>query len=98
LTISLFTNAGFDITGDSLMRYSQDYYLLTLSMILIFLGGVGFFALIEMKQFVYNRLNKQRFKFSLYVKIVFKIHVYLVLLGAVLIAFLEKNQFLVSLQ
>lgn len=94
LTISLFTNAGFDITGDSLVRYANDYYVLSLSMILIFLGAVGFWALVEFKHFVFSKIDHQKFQFSMYVKLIFKMHLGLVLLGAIIIAFFENNLFL----
>ena len=43
LTISMFTNAGFDISPtSSLFMYKNDYFMQTLAMVLMFLGAVGF--------------------------------------------------------
>ncbi len=93
LTISLFTNAGFDITGDSLMRYANDYYLQSIAMLLIFLGAVGFWALVEFKHFVLAKVDHKKYKFSRYVKLIFKLHFGIVLIGAILIAFFENHYF-----
>ncbi len=40
--VSAFCNAGFDLFGDSLMRYSQDPIVCLTVMLLIVLGGLGF--------------------------------------------------------
>ncbi|MCZ2118334.1 TrkH family potassium uptake protein [Levilactobacillus brevis] len=37
-----FCNAGFDVFGDSLMRFRNDFYLLLVTIILIIGGGLGF--------------------------------------------------------
>lgn len=42
-SISAFCNAGIDVIGpDSLCRYSENYYILFVTMLLIVLGGLGF--------------------------------------------------------
>lgn len=94
LTISLFTNAGFDITGSSLTNYANDYFVLTIGIILVFLGAVGFWVLVEFKDFLKAKVNRKRFTFSVYVKIIVKMHLGLVLLGAIFIAIFEHNNFL----
>jgi Trk-type K+ transport system membrane component len=85
LTISLTANAGFDITGDSLFRYLNDYPFQLMAMFLMFVGAVGFWPLIEVKDFIQAKLNKKRFRFSLFTKVLVIMHVALWVFGAVLI-------------
>ena len=40
--ISAVTNSGFDVTGNSILPFSHDYFFLTCIMILIFIGGSDF--------------------------------------------------------
>jgi Trk-type K+ transport system membrane component len=98
LTVSLFTNAGFDITGESLVVFAnnQDYIALTIFMLLIFSGSVGYWVLVETKEFIVAKLNKRKFKFSIFVKIIFFMHILLYLLGALMFMILESNHFLID--
>lgn len=41
-SISAYCNAGFDIFGDSLIIFQNDYYVLLILSLLIILGGLGF--------------------------------------------------------
>jgi Trk-type K+ transport system membrane component len=66
-SVSATTNGGFDITGNSLVPYFDDYFVQIINMILIILGAIGFPVLIELKEFLTNK-NKN-FRFSLFTKI-----------------------------
>ena len=63
------TNAGFDLTGNSLFSFDEDYLLQVYFMIVIIIGGLGFPVLIDIKRFVLAKKNKERFRFSLFSKI-----------------------------
>lgn len=67
MSVSATTNAGFDITGNSLMLYHHDYFVQFITMILIILGAIGFPVLIEVKSFLSNKVPN--FRFSLFTKI-----------------------------
>lgn len=41
-SISAYCNAGFDILGDSLVNFQNDYYVLLILSLLVILGGLGF--------------------------------------------------------
>lgn len=87
MAVSATTNAGFDITGASLMPYYNDYFVQTLTMILIVLGAIGFPVLIEVKSF----LKKiPEFRFSLFTKITTITFGLLLAFGAVMIFILES--------
>ena len=91
--ISSYTNAGFDIFGDSLYRFARDYFVQTVTMVLIFLGAIGFPVLLEVREYFIQR-SKRTFRFSLYTKMTTFMFVALILAGAVSIFFMGSHDFL----
>ncbi len=93
--LSSYTNSGFDIFGDSLYRFSKDYFVQTLTMILLILGALGFPVLIEIR----TKLSKKYpdFRFSLYTKLTTSTFFILILLGALSFFLLEKDLFMANL-
>lgn len=91
-SVSATTNAGFDITGQSLIPYKNDYFVQFITIILITLGAIGFPVLIETKDYL---LNKQRSKhhFSLFTKITTITFGLLLVFGTLIIWLFEYNQF-----
>src|SRR5690625_2124613 len=69
-TISAISNAGFSIENNSLMNYSDDYFVQIIYMFLIIFGAIGFPVLMETKAFlIWLRKRKKRpFQFSLFTK------------------------------
>jgi len=86
-SVSAFCNAGFDIfgTGASLVSLNSDPVVLCTLMVLIVVGGLGFFVWEEMA-----RVRRFR-KFSVYTKLVLLTTGALILSGAALILVLEWN-------
>lgn len=68
-SVSATTNAGFDITGQSLQPFAHDYFVQFIHMILIILGAIGFPVLIELKNYLMRKNLKERFNFTLNTKI-----------------------------
>lgn len=93
LTISMFTNAGFDISpgGDSLMMYSQDYFMQSLAMTLMVLGAIGFWPLAEFKMFIEAKIKKQKYTFSLFTKILVSMHLGLWIVSAIMVFVVEQT-------
>ncbi|WP_026021711.1 TrkH family potassium uptake protein [Bacillus timonensis] len=89
--VSATTNAGFDITGQSLMPYANDYFVQFITVILIILGAIGFPVLVELKDFLLNK--KGRYRFSLFTKLTTVTFLSLVVFGTFLILLLEFNHF-----
>lgn len=87
-SITATTNGGFDITGESLMPYFNDYFVQIINMILIILGAIGFPVLIEVKEFISNK--QKYFRFSLFTKITTSIFAVLLTVGAIGIFLLES--------
>ncbi|MBE6015514.1 MAG: potassium transporter TrkH [Lachnospiraceae bacterium] len=94
-SVSAFCNAGIDIIGpDSLMSYSGDYYIMTVTMLLIILGGIGYIVLlnIEMKIDLMNRIRHVHSKFVRmreHTKLAITVTLVLIIVGALLILVLE---------
>ena len=84
-SISAFCNAGFSLFSDSIMRYKGDLIVNLTFMILIILGGIGFLVLLELFQYGKNRT------LSLHTKLALNISLILILIGAVIIFFIEFN-------
>ncbi|MBT2287819.1 Trk family potassium uptake protein [Paenibacillus albidus] len=96
-SISIFNNAGFDLFGDvhgpfsGLTRYVNDPIVNITSILLIFLGGIGFIVLSDVLDF------RRRKRLTLHSKVVLWTSTLLVLLGAVVFFWLELNHTLKSL-
>ncbi len=86
-SISAFCNAGFDIFGygDSLMRFSSDPVVCITLMVLVAVGGLGFFVWEEVV-----RVHSWK-KFSVYTKLVLLASLILTVGGAACFCLLEWN-------
>ncbi|WP_077617377.1 TrkH family potassium uptake protein [Bacillus sinesaloumensis] len=89
--VSATTNAGFDITGNSLVPYANDYFVQFITIILIVLGAIGFPVLVELKDFLFEK--KGRYRFSLFTKLTTVTFLSLVIFGTLIIFLLESNHF-----
>ncbi|SIS38289.1 TrkH family potassium uptake protein [Salimicrobium flavidum] len=89
--VSAMTNGGFDITGASLIPFQDDYFVQFINMMLIIAGAIGFPVLIEVKQYLFE--SGERTRFSLFAKLTTITFFALIVLGAVMIVFLEFNHF-----
>lgn len=90
-SISIFNNAGFDLFGDihepftGLTRFVNDPVINITSMVLIFLGGIGFIVLSDLVDFPKRR------RLTLHSKVVLWTSLILVVIGALLFFLLEFN-------
>ena len=87
-SVTATTNGGFDITGESLQPYVDDYFIQIVNMLLIILGAIGFPVLIELKEFLSN--ETKNFRFSLFTKITTSIFGMLLVVGTIGILILES--------
>lgn len=83
--ISAFCNAGFDLMGDSFVRYTENYIVNLTVMALIVIGGIGFTVI--------NDIRRQRraSRWSLHTKIVIFITGVLILAGFIFYFVVEYN-------
>src|SRR5699024_11315991 len=63
-TISAVSNGGFDITGQSLQFYQNDYFVQMITMLLIIFGAIGFPVLIEVKEYLFTDRKSTRLNSS----------------------------------
>lgn len=84
-SISAFCNAGFSLFSDSIMRYKGDLIINLTFMGLIVLGGIGFLVLLELFQYGKNGT------LSLHAKLALRISLILILIGFIMIFFIESN-------
>jgi potassium uptake TrkH family protein len=92
-SISATTNAGFDITGASLIPYANDYFVQIINILLLTLGAIGFPVLIEVKGFLLRKNKKAPYPFSLFTKITTVTFIGLLVFGTIAIFTLEYNRF-----
>lgn len=85
--ISAFCNAGFSLFPDSLVRYAKDPYVLTVIMVLIIAGGLGFLVFDDIGKV----LKQKRKRLSVHTKLVLVTSLLLILLAA-LVFFLIEDQ------
>lgn len=95
-SLSAFTNAGFDITGQSLIPFADDYYVQLVVILLIFAGAIGFPVLLELKEY-FSKKNPN-FKFSLFTKITTTTYFAVFLIGVIGIWLLELGHYYVGLE
>ena len=88
-SVSATTNAGFDITGSSMIPFAHDYFVQTINIILLTLGAIGFPVLIEFKEFLKRKHQPTQFRFSLNTKLTTVTFACLLLFGTVMILVFE---------
>ncbi|QHW33562.1 TrkH family potassium uptake protein [Paenibacillus rhizovicinus] len=97
-SVSATTNAGMDITGQSLVPYAGDYFVQLVTVALIVFGAIGFPVLIEVKTFLTGRRRKLTppFRFSLFTKLSTSTYFILLAIGTMLIWLFERSYFLIG--
>lgn len=91
--ISAVTNSGFDVTGTSLIAYANDYFFLSMIILLIIIGGIGFPVIMEVKEWLFFKKKRRGypFRFSLFSKLAISSFIILFVLGALFIYLLERQ-------
>ncbi|MBP1968275.1 Trk-type K+ transport system membrane component [Virgibacillus natechei] len=93
-TISAVTNGGFDITGQSLIPFQDDYFVQFIMMLLIIFGAIGFPVLIEVKEYIFAKSESRgKMRFSLFTKVTTSTFLILVVVGALFIYILDAGNF-----
>lgn len=93
-TISAISNGGFDITGQSLIPFKDDYFVQFMNMLLIIFGAIGFPVLIEVKEYLFSKHDKRKFmRFTLFTKLTTVTFFSLIIIGALFIYILDSTNF-----
>lgn len=90
-SVSAFTNAGFDLFGNSLIDFKQDYLMQTATGILLLAGAIGFPVLLELYSFFNARRGRERFRFSLYTKVTTFTFGFLLIAGFAIVLLFETR-------
>lgn len=92
-SISAFCNAGFSLFRDSFTAYSGDPYINLIMMALIFLGGIGFVVIVDVWNLRTRAVDKRPaiYRLSVQTKVVLSVSLILILVGALVIFFLEGD-------
>ncbi|WP_066289854.1 TrkH family potassium uptake protein [Bacillus sp. FJAT-29937] len=94
-SVSATTNAGMDITGESLAPYAGDYFVQLITIIQIILGAIGFPVLIEVKDYLFRKKmeSEHPFRFSLFTRLTTVTYGILLVIGTILILLFEFQHF-----
>lgn len=90
-SVATFNNSGFDLVGNfqSLIPYRDDVWLNMVTAVLIFLGGIGFLVIREVRE---KKLKWKRY--SMHTKIVLSVSFVLIVIGTILLKLTEKISWL----
>ncbi|ARK31653.1 TrkH family potassium uptake protein [Halalkalibacter krulwichiae] len=95
-SLSAFTNAGFDVTGQSLIPFANDYYVQFVVILLIMAGAIGFPVLLELREYFLRK--NSNFRFSLFTKITTTTYFAVFIIGVIGIWALEYGHYYVGLE
>ncbi len=88
-SVSAFCNAGFSLFSDSFSQFKEDPYITFTIISLIFVGGIGFIVVMDFIGLLHKKgVNK---RVSLQSKTALSVSFYLIVLGAILLFFFEKD-------
>jgi len=97
-SISAFCNAGFSIFSNSLESFRNDYWVNTIIIILIVLGGLGFLVHLEGKEILQRIFSGKKIRVTLHTKMVLGITAVLIVLSWAFFLVMEWNNALKGLQ
>lgn len=94
ISVSAVTNAGFDVTGDSIIPFRNDHLFLLIIMVLIVIGSIGYPVLTEIEAWLVYKFKypgRRKFRFSLFCKLAVFFAVIFTVVGTVLL-YLSENE------
>ncbi len=89
-SISAFCNAGFSLFNNSFESFRSDFFINSVVMILIILGGLGFIVLLDLKN-IFSPFKRKTGGFSFHSKVVITVTLFLIVFGALSIFLIERN-------
>jgi trk system potassium uptake protein TrkH len=95
--VSAFCNAGFSLYSTSFEGFQNDLFINLILMFLIILGGLGFIVLLDLKHLLF-RPNNSLHRFTFHSKVVLSVTLSLIVIGALLIFWVERGHTLRELK
>ena len=97
-SVSAFCNAGFSLFSQNMVPYKTSYTILLSISILIILGGIGFFVLLDLEHYLFRRkLTSPVKRISYHSKIVLLVTFALLISGMIMVLVLEWDNTLRAL-
>lgn len=94
-SISAFCNAGFSLFSNNFESFPTNVGINVTLMLLIFVGGIGYFCIIEvLKNLKNNKASFRDYRFSVHTKSAFYISLLLILFGAITFFAFEHDKLL----
>ncbi len=92
--VSSFCSAGITLFEGGMSAYKHSYLIIFTTMILMFIGELGFITWQEIGQWVRARYRKKRYRFSLHSKIIFHASTTLIICSGIIFWILEYRNIL----
>lgn len=90
-SVSSFCSAGLSSFGHSMIDFSYNIRMLTITSFLIFFGTIGFIPLYELQAWFKSRLRNKRYNFSLTTRVIFFMTTILVIGATALLLIIESK-------
>lgn len=89
-SISAFNNAGFDIMGaESMVLFAEDYFIQSLILIGLVIGGIGFPTLAEFVDWIKAKIKGLDFHWTLYTRLAMRLYFIFFALGLLGVLWIE---------
>ena len=89
-SVSAVNNGGIDILGgNSLEMFANDYFIQTLTMICLIIGGLGFPIFYDVRNFIVCKKEKTKFHLSYFSKFVLRIYFGIAIIGIAVLFSIE---------
>ena len=90
-SVSAFCNAGFSLFGDSLVGYREDVVVNLVVMLLITVGGLGFFVAVDIVEQAAAMIRRSKRKLTYHTRLVLTTSLVLIVAGSLLFMAFEWN-------
>ncbi|MEZ5306084.1 MAG: potassium transporter TrkG [Pyrinomonadaceae bacterium] len=101
LSVSAFTNGGFTLFSDSLVGFQEDFFVMIVIGILIFMGGIGFLVAFDITAFARRKirgLQHRNFGLSVQTKLTLVASAVLIVIGTAVLFLYERTGALANLE
>jgi trk system potassium uptake protein TrkH len=95
--VSSFCSAGITLLEGGMSAYSNSLILVLITMLLMFIGELGFVTWQEISEWVHAKIKGRTFRFSLHSKLVLYVSTVLLLCSSIIFWILEHNNILARL-
>jgi trk system potassium uptake protein TrkH len=95
--VSAFCSAGITLLEGGMSAYSNSLVMVIITMILMFVGELGFVTWLELNDWFIAKIKKKQYRFSLHSKVVLYASTVLLICSSIIFWILEHNNILANL-